>query len=455
MPSTAKQAETTAYENVRSNPFTRVHGRPTRSDYEILKSEASALASEVEDITYSWSKNATDKYGLLGDILGADEYNELTAIDTYAVPNEPASYDPTITNATLTYERKRKEEDWDLVRTSWFIRKGFVRGIVDNQRDALDEQYYAQLKHRLTAYRNVTPFQILEHLNDRWCPLDVKAKKALKDAYYTKWDGEEHLTAFGKRLDDDQRALVRSDVTITDEDKLQFYLEQMYDSNHFEKSEMLDWEKKPSVTKTDYIAAKHYFEELVKATDTYAQNAGGGTTGRNKYESANNMADIGDEIREYIANLASASAGAAQEQATNTMGTTNQFDAMAAQIKALTEAVAKLMDTKENKDPNAGGGGEKKGGRMSRRPQETKLRNMGAYCHSHATTARHAAIKNRSIGLKPRGETAAGETCIGQQPKGSPSNNKNIPPGKGSRPPPFDRDRGLQAAKVTMLNLLK
>ena len=73
MPSTAKQAETTAYENVRSNPFTRVHGRPTRSDYEILKSEASALASEVDDITYSWSKNATDNYGLLGDILGADE----------------------------------------------------------------------------------------------------------------------------------------------------------------------------------------------------------------------------------------------------------------------------------------------------------------------------------------------------------------------------------------------
>ena len=67
MPSTAKHAETTAYENVRSNPLTRVHGRPTptRSDYEILKSKASTLASEVEDITYSWPKNATDDYGLL------------------------------------------------------------------------------------------------------------------------------------------------------------------------------------------------------------------------------------------------------------------------------------------------------------------------------------------------------------------------------------------------------
>jgi hypothetical protein len=178
MPSTPKQAKTTAYENVRSNPFTRVHEQLTRSNYETLKSKASALASKVEDITYSWSKNAMDNYGLLGNILGIDEYNELTNIDTYAIPIEPASYDPSITNATLTNERKWKEEEWDLIRTSWFIQKGFLRGIVNNPHDALDEQYYSQLKHRLTAYQNITPFQILEHLNDRWCPLDVKAKKS-------------------------------------------------------------------------------------------------------------------------------------------------------------------------------------------------------------------------------------------------------------------------------------
>jgi hypothetical protein len=88
---------------------------------------------------------------------------------------------------------------------------------------------------------------------------------------------------------------------IVDKDKLQFYLEQMYDSNHFNKNEMLDWEKQPTATKMDYNAAKNYFEALVKATDTYVMNAGGGITGRNKYESANQLADYGKEIWEYIA----------------------------------------------------------------------------------------------------------------------------------------------------------
>ena len=317
MPSTAKQAETTAHEAVRATPFTRVHGRPTRGDYETLKDEASALTSEVEDITYAWSRDATNEYGLLADILGADKYNELTSISTYTVPAKPASYDPAVTDATPTHTRKRREEEWELLRTAWFIRKGFLRGVVDNLRDALDEQYYSQLRHRLTAYRNITPFQILDHLNDRWCPLDVQAKKTLKKNYYSKWGTDEHLTAFGKRLDDDQRVLMRSDVTIADDDKLQFYLEEIYDSNRFDKQEMLTWEQQPANIKTDFDEAKAYFERIVKATDTYEQNAGGGTTGRNRYESANQMADYGDEIREYIQQLASAGAASQNDAAAN------------------------------------------------------------------------------------------------------------------------------------------
>ena len=168
----------------------------------------------------------------------------------------------------------------------------------------------------------------------------------LKDAYYTKWDGDEHLTAFGKRLDDKQKALVRSDFTITDEDKLQFYLEEMYDSNHFDKNEMLNWEKKSTAVKSNYTNAKTYFEDLVKATDTYEQNAGGGTTSRNKYESANQLADCGDEIPDYIAKIASAAA-ANSDHAANTQATNTQFEAMSAQIKALTKRRCKTHGKEE------------------------------------------------------------------------------------------------------------
>ncbi len=143
-------------------------------------------------------------------------------------------------------------------------------------------------------------------------------KKELKAAYYTKWDhADKHLTAFGKRLGNNQCALIQSDVTIADDNKLQFYLEEIYDSNHFDKQEMLTWEREPSATKMDFTLAKAHFEAIAKATNTYEQNAGGGTTGSNRYSSANQMADYGDKIREYIQQLASAGAAKATNTAAN------------------------------------------------------------------------------------------------------------------------------------------
>jgi hypothetical protein len=130
----------------------------------------------------------------------------------------------------------------------------------------------------------------------------------LKKEYYTKWDANEHLTAFGKRINDDQRALAHLDVTIADNDKLQFYLEEIYNINCFNKQEMLTWEQQPAATKMDYNLARAYFERIVKAINTYEQNAGGGTAGRNCYKSAKQLAEYDNEIREYIQQLASTGA---------------------------------------------------------------------------------------------------------------------------------------------------
>jgi hypothetical protein len=235
------------------------------------------------------------------------------------------------------------------------------------------------------AYRNITPFQILEHLNKCWCPLDVQAKKVLKMEYYTKWNADEHLMAFGKRLNDDQRALIRSDDTIANNDNLQFYLEEVYDSNRFDKQEMLTWEQQPAAMKTSYNLAQAYFERVIKATDTYEQNAGGGTAGRNRYESANQMADVGDKIREYIQQLASAGAANATDKADNVQ-TKKKLATKEAEIKKLTATIAAMttkMSNNENCNPNIGANRDSSREHVTRRPQMAKLHNMGAYCHLH------------------------------------------------------------------------
>jgi hypothetical protein len=133
--------------------------------------------------------------------------------------------------------------------------QGFLRGVAANFHDALNESWYSQLKSVHTAYRNTTPIQILEHLNSQWCPLNVHAKKNLCIAYYVEWDGKQHLTSFGKHLNDKQVHIKRFGITISDKDKLQFYLKQMYASKQFDKKEMTEWENKTNKTAAAPLAS--------------------------------------------------------------------------------------------------------------------------------------------------------------------------------------------------------
>jgi hypothetical protein len=212
-------------------------------------------------------------------------------------------------------------------------------------------------------------------------------KKKPKDAYFAKWDSHEHLTAFGKQLDNNQNALIWSDITISDVDKLQFYLEQIYDSNLFDKAKMMEWERKPTPIKSDYNQAKRHFKLLVKAHNMYVQNSGGRTAGRNNYESANNMARIGDEIMEYITKLASTSINNNDALANirDTMHTKDtQIEAMAAQLKSLADTVTLLAKSIKpgngNREPNHG---RSRGAHGGQDKQLTKLCNMGGYCLMH------------------------------------------------------------------------
>jgi hypothetical protein len=85
-----------------------------RHDYVSLTKEASDLASEVDNITFTWScDQATgEEYQLLAEIIVDIKYTHLTNLN-WAQEMEPTKYDPVITAATATHTRKRLEEEWE------------------------------------------------------------------------------------------------------------------------------------------------------------------------------------------------------------------------------------------------------------------------------------------------------------------------------------------------------
>jgi hypothetical protein len=100
------------------------------------------------------------------------------------------------------------------------------------------------------------------------------------------------------------------------------------------------------------------------------------------------MVDINDEIKDYIANMASASI-TNDDIVANMREADKKKDAemaeMSAQIKQLTAAIAKLasrgQQNTENDDPNKNQG--RRGGIVK---QMTKPHNMGEYCSTMDST---------------------------------------------------------------------
>jgi hypothetical protein len=63
---------------------------------------------------------------------------------------------------------------------------------------------------------------------------------------------------------------------------------------------MLTWEQSSAIIKTNFDQTKAYFEKIMKVINIYKQNTGGNSMRGNKYESANQMANYGNELQEWI-----------------------------------------------------------------------------------------------------------------------------------------------------------
>ena len=349
---TGKAAQAAVFERVRATPFTRIPGKLTRRDYILLKNEAAEGACAIES-GYEWS----GEFGHLPLVIGAAEYLRITTDNgtplTYLPETQPQAFNPAITANSSEYQARKKTAEWEEKRECWYALCGTNEGLCHNMRDAIDEMYYKQLKRPIIGYRGLKIKDYLDHLETKWCKLTTSNIKEMKANYYQKWSQELHITDFGKYLDDEQIELGKAGVIISEDDKLQHYTEQMYDSHQFTRKMMILWENKPTADKT-WTNATSYFEGETEKIETFQANSTRSAS-ESKYESAAKMdeseANTGDQLREYLDSLKAADAAQKQEYAQQMSSSTETIAEMntkfEAKISAKDEQIAMLFKQNE------------------------------------------------------------------------------------------------------------
>jgi len=198
------------------------------------------------------------------------------------------------------------------------------------------------------------------------------------------------------------KRLVTHNITISKEEMKDHYIVNMYSSGIFSQATMTDWESKTELQKDDWTYMKQYFRQAMIATDTYTNNSN--AIDKTKYNSAGNindekaLADMGDELRDYIANLTNAK----QKDKENVPPSTNnkEFEDMKKRMAELKTLMMNMNKDNNNNNNNGGdnkGNGKGKGRNRSKYLNEKPMdrpRNMGVYCHScgyHPVGADHTS----------------------------------------------------------------
>jgi chromosome condensin MukBEF ATPase and DNA-binding subunit MukB len=443
-----QQAEVAAYNAIRMKPLTKIVGRPTIRDRNNLVDELCELAVS-NDLNFKWAIAADGtNYGALAEVMATAAYTTLTG-QTWVNETLPAAFDSGITAATTAYNASKRSAEHEDKRYAFATLVGMRKGLTENIRDALEPQYYQQLKARTIGYKKVTVKQYIKHLDDQWCKLDTMAVVQMKNDYFQPWDqSQQHLTEFSRLLEEEQELLKDAGVTIHDEEKLLHFIQQVAASRVFTKEEYLKWEKKAAADKT-WANAKTHFHELVEDNDKYAATAGG-TAKAMGYDSAGNVEerdDINEEVRQWVTKIEGRreETEGALKQIADTQGSVVKLTAtMAKKIDAkdelifnLSEELKKVSDTvatlSKKLDANGGrgtggggaggggaGGGERQGGRSRNTKRDAegtdkelakKIQNddrdlpgwlweqvnWGKYCHTH--------------GYNPIGKKHTSETC--------------------------------------------
>jgi hypothetical protein len=136
-------------------PLTKIVGRPTIRDRNNLVDELCELAVS-NDINFKWAIAADGtNYGALAEVMATAAYTTLTG-QTWVNETLPAAFDSGITAATTAYNASKRSAEHEDKRYAFATLVGMRKGLTENIRDALEPQYYQQLKARTIGYKKVT-----------------------------------------------------------------------------------------------------------------------------------------------------------------------------------------------------------------------------------------------------------------------------------------------------------
>ena len=139
---------------------------------------------------------------------------------------------------------------------------GFRKGVIYNFREYLQPRYHEQLYKPVFKYKRITPRAYITHLKAKWVILNGLQTDKMTSNYTRGCETDEHFTTFLFCLDHEQTALLKDNIIISNTDKNQHIMVEVWSHDFFNRVVIIERHEKPAVQKTYTYAMSHFTKKL-------------------------------------------------------------------------------------------------------------------------------------------------------------------------------------------------
>jgi hypothetical protein len=231
------QAET--QKTVAESAITEVRGQPTNHDIDCLEEELIAVASSIPT---SLGGGANGHAGML---LSDVDYTSLAPGTPFINPANPGVYPIGVTNANCSHLEAEHTEQVKQFQNFLGISLEFK----DLIQKAIKDDYLLELQREQVAYLNVTPLQMVTHLQNCWGMVNYVDITALMAECSNPWSITEAPTVYFNRVEKAVKQLARAGITWDTRAMLNNALKIFEDAGDYDAA-VREWDARPMAAQT-------------------------------------------------------------------------------------------------------------------------------------------------------------------------------------------------------------
>ena len=268
-------------------PIEKIVGKPTTTTVDKMELQMGRCVAGIR--TDQWGGN----HGHLALIVNDAKLQTLTGDATMTVAKmaKPGNLPTGLTNTTPAIVKSRLMAQHRVDETNYttmiVVEEVAVQKICT---EIVEPMYVEELEDEFLGFKNKSIKEVIKYVRDTWCTVTTLEKEEALKEFAQPWRrGEEHVTAYCRRLDKQQKRCQELGAAAEDKTKVHMYVKCMYATDIFDEKDMMTYEEKSEADRS-WAATKTYFNTIIARKDKFAEER---TARREGYESANSFGDTG------------------------------------------------------------------------------------------------------------------------------------------------------------------